>query len=295
MNPNGFARYLSLVKFSHTIFAMPFALLGFLLAIHAQEYHFSWGSLILVVLCMVFARNSAMSFNRFIDRYIDARNPRTAPRDIPSGRITPKNALIFSMVNALLFIATTYFINNLVFMLSPLALALVLGYSYTKRFTALCHFVLGLSLSLAPIGAYLSVTGGWYPLPFLFSGIVMLWVAGFDILYALQDEFFDRSESLRSIPAQLGRKRAIGVALLLHVVVLVLVAYAGFVFNLYLGVRGWLYWIGASLFVLLMLSQHAALKFPKLVGGKLPFAIVNGLSSIIYCTFTVASMYFPEV
>jgi len=163
--------YFSLVKFSHTIFAMPFALIGFFLAIKTTNYNFSDDGiklLILVILDMILARNAAMGFNRYLDRKIDAKNPRTAVREIPSGKIKSTYALGFVILNSLLFIVSTYFINELVFYLSPVALFVVLGYSYTKRFTWLCHFVLGLGLSLAPIGAYLAVTGMFELIPIIF-------------------------------------------------------------------------------------------------------------------------------
>ena len=152
-----FKNYLSLIKFSHTIFALPFALIGFFLA--SKDYGFEWQTLIYVLLCMVFARSAAMAFNRYIDRAIDFDNPRTAQvREIPNGTIKPQSALLFVIFNCVAFVATTYFINSLCFFLSPIALLVILGYSYTKRFTALCHLVLGLGLSLAPIGAYLAVS-----------------------------------------------------------------------------------------------------------------------------------------
>nr|MBC7613163.1 UbiA family prenyltransferase [Pseudopedobacter sp.] len=202
-------KYLSLVTFSHTIFAMPFAFIGFFLAINTTSASFSWLKLGLMILCMVFARNAAMAFNRYLDRDIDAKNPRTKQRDIPAGRITAKNALLFTIINCFLFIGATWFINLLCFFLSPIALIVVLGYSITKRFTALCHLVLGLGLSLAPIGAYLVVTGEFALLPILFSLAVLCWVSGFDIIYALQDEDFDRVENLHSIPSYLGKKNAL--------------------------------------------------------------------------------------
>ena len=166
---------------------------------------------------MVFARNSAMAFNRYLDREIDAKNPRTKVRDIPAGRITPAAALTFTLINCASFIITTWFINALCFYLSPIALLVVLGYSATKRFTALCHLVLGLGLSLAPIGAYLVVTGAFAMLPIFFSLSVLCWVSGFDIIYALQDEDFDRNENLHSIPAYLGKLNALRLSTLLHV------------------------------------------------------------------------------
>ena len=181
--------YLSLIKFSHTIFAMPFALIGFFLGL-------SWNTdgrdyikiFILVVLCMVFARSAAMAFNRYLDKNFDALNPRTAIREIPSGIISANSALLFTIVCSLLFMACAFLLNPLCFYLSPVALAVILGYSYTKRFTPLCHLVLGLGLSLAPIGAFLAVTAEFALVPVLFSIAVLLWVSGFDIIYALQDE-----------------------------------------------------------------------------------------------------------
>src|SRR5262249_2362332 len=226
--------YLSLIKFSHTIFAMPFALIGFFLAIikypgtiaHGNYLSTTvgWGwdatnpiwwkdnifsKFILVIICMVFARTAAMAFNRYLDRNFDARNPRTAIREIPSGIISANSALVFTVVSSFLFIVTCYFINRICFFLSPVALLVVLGYSDTKRFTPLCHLILGLGLSLAPIGAYLAVTGHFSFLPILFSLAVIFWVSGFDIIYALQDEEFDKSQRLYSMPAWLGKAKAL--------------------------------------------------------------------------------------
>lgn len=201
-------KYLSLIKFSHTIFAMPFACVGFGLGITDQ-----WGSFqdvdlsdwiwkgLGVVACMVFARSAAMAFNRYLDRNIDAMNPRTAMREIPAGLISPKRALTFTLINSILFVAAAGLINPLCFLLSPVALLVVLGYSYTKRFTALCHLILGIGLSLSVIGAYLAVTGSFSLMPIIFSFVVLTWVSGFDILYAMQDESFDRAQSLHSVPA----------------------------------------------------------------------------------------------
>src|SRR4026207_1465682 len=224
--------YLSLIKFSHTIFAMPFAMIGFFLGVFAYtsiipgwhnlifppQFDSSslWIKFILVILCMVFARSAAMSFNRYLDRSFDAKNPRTAIREIPSGILQANSVLLFTIINCILFIVCTFLINKLCFFLSPVALLVVLGYSYTKRFTALCHLILGIGLSLAPIGAYLAVTGKFDVLPVLFSFAVLFWVSGFDIIYALQDEGFDRSQNLHSIPASLGKSKALRVSELLH-------------------------------------------------------------------------------
>src|SRR5687767_2464381 len=193
--------YLSLVKFSHTVFAMLFAMIGFFLGLTTWSFSVvpGWNTVIypwkrilflflLVILCMVFARNAAMAFNRYLDRNFDAKNPRTAIREIPAGILEVNHVLMFTIANCLLFIACCFFINRICFFLSPVALFIVLGYSYTKRFTALCHLVLGIGLSLAPIGAYLAVAGKFELLPILFSLTVLSWVSGFDIIYALQDD-----------------------------------------------------------------------------------------------------------
>jgi len=219
--------YLSLVKFSHTIFALPFALLGFSLATIHYSDALSLKLLALVILCMLFARNAAMSFNRWADRDIDQVNPRTAQREIPAQKIKQQSALAFCIINAILFVAVTWFINPLCFYLSPVALLVTLGYSLTKRFTALSHFVLGLGLALAPTGAYLAVTGTFDWIPVIISFSVLFWVSGFDIIYALQDDDFDRENHLRSVPVVLGRKKALNLSLALHVVTTLLLITAG--------------------------------------------------------------------
>ncbi|HMR18145.1 MAG TPA: 4-hydroxybenzoate octaprenyltransferase, partial [Sphingobacterium sp.] len=181
-------KYMSLVLFAHSIFALPFAIIGFFLATTTTEYTFSVKLFALMLFCMVTARNAAMAFNRYLDRDIDALNPRTAIRDIPAGRISPRKALLFTIVNCLLFMVATYFINTLCLLLSPVALFVILFYSYMKRISPLCHLVLGLGLGLAPVGAYLAVTGAFHIVPIFYGLAVMTWVAGFDIIYALQDE-----------------------------------------------------------------------------------------------------------
>jgi 4-hydroxybenzoate polyprenyltransferase len=271
-------KYLSLVTFSHTIFAMPFAFIGFFLAVTTTAYSFSWQQLILMVLCMVFARNAAMAFNRYLDRDIDARNPRTQVRDIPAGRISANAALIFTVVNCMLFITTTWFINKLVFYLSPFALLVILGYSVTKRFTALCHLVLGLGLSLAPIGAYLAVTGEFAVLPVLFSLSVLCWVSGFDIIYALQDEDFDRSEKLHSIPAYLGKVNALKLSSFLHVLSAIFVIVPVFL----LPSLSWPYYIGIVFFCAMLIYQHLLVKPDDLSRVNFAFMTTNGIASVIF-------------
>ncbi len=279
--------YLSLVKFSHSIFAMPFALFGFFLALHINELSFDYWKLIYVILCMVLARNTAMGFNRYIDREIDKKNPRTQSREIPSGKVSEKAALFFVIINALLFIVTTYFINTLALILSPVALAVVMGYSYTKRFTSLCHVVLGLALALSPIGAYIAVTGSFNSIiPVLVSFSVLLWTAGFDIIYALQDDEFDSENGLFSIPGAIGRKKALILSRFLHFASSILLLVVG----LMLGFNTF-YLIGYALFTALLLNQHRLVKVDDLSKVNLAFFTMNGIASVIFGIFAVVSVW----
>ena len=272
-------KYLSLIKFSHTIFAMPFACIGFFLA--TQTNSVKWDTLFYVVLCMVFARSAAMAFNRYIDRDIDTANPRTAKvREIPNGSIKAKSALIFVLLNCLLFIGTTYLINPLCLALSPIALLVILGYSYTKRFTALCHLILGLGLALAPIGAYLAVSGKFEILPILFSLVVLFWVSGFDIIYSLQDEKFDKTQKLHSIPVLMGKKNALNLAKLLHFVTIILLLQIGNYTEF-----GKFYWIGFSIFSALLIYQHTLIKHNDLSKVNLAFFTTNGIASLMLGVF----------
>ncbi|OSZ78964.1 4-hydroxybenzoate octaprenyltransferase [Chitinophagaceae bacterium IBVUCB1] len=278
--------YLSLIKFSHTVFALPFAMIGFSLAVVKDGYTFSWALFAKVLLCMVFARTAAMAFNRYLDRRFDALNPRTAKREIPAGIIKPQNALWFTIANGTLFIATTYFINELCFYLSFASLFIILFYSYTKRFTALCHLVLGVGLSISPLGAYLAVTGAFSIIPVLFSLTVLTWVSGFDIIYALQDEDFDKSQQLHSIPAALGTSRALMVSNILHVCSALFVIYAGISGDFH-----FTYWIGAAVFIGLLLYQHLLVKPNDLSKVGIAFANTNGIASIVFAIFTIISFF----
>jgi 4-hydroxybenzoate polyprenyltransferase len=302
--------YLSLIKFSHTIFAMPFALIGFFLgansyaipivpgwhipALSADETRMRLrtveglvvSKLVLVVLCMVFARSAAMAFNRYLDRNFDSRNPRTAIREIPSGIISANSALVFTVVSSFLFIVTCYFINRICFILSPVALLVVLGYSYTKRFTPLCHLFLGLGLSLAPIGAFLAVTGYFSLVPILFSLAVIFWVGGFDIIYALQDEEFDKSQRLYSMPAWLGKAKALRVSEILHLLSAACVVEAGIA-----GAFGWLYWIGVLLFTGMLIYQHSIVKPNDIQKVNLAFMTANGIASVVFAAFVIADLF----
>jgi len=280
-------KYASLVKISHTVFALPFAIIGFYLALLSKSFGFDTLKFISVLLCMVFARNSAMSFNRIADKKYDEKNPRTKDREIPAGKIKIGNAVIFLSVNIILFIGCTYFINPLVLILSPVALATIMFYSLTKRFTYLCHFVLGLGLSLAPIGAYLVVTGSFDILPLMLSFAVLFWVAGFDIIYALNDISFDREHHLRSIPARFGIKKSLIISALVHLVSMIFIITAGVIYS-----GGVFYWTGTAVFGLLIIYQHIVVKPNDLSRVNLAFFTLNGFSSLIFLFFFLFDYYF---
>ena len=279
--------YFSLIKFSHTIFALPFTLIGFLLGAKEKNFEFEWKLPVLVLLCMVFVRSAAMAFNRWADRDIDAKNKRTIIREIPSGKISADSALLFVIINSLLFIACTFFINKICFFLSPVALFIVLGYSYTKRFTSLSHLVLGLGLSLAPIGAYLAVTGNFNLLPVLFSIAVLTWVSGFDIIYALQDIEFDKENKLNSIPSRIGIKGSLRTSEFLHLIASVILLFA----SLY-GKFSWIYLCGWGIFTALLVYQHTLVKSNDLSRMNLAFFTTNGIASIVFAVFTASDLFF---
>ena len=282
--------YLSLIRFSHTIFAMPFAMIGFFLGILKSGNHANGPAnlallFVLVVICMVSARSAAMAFNRYLDRHFDAKNPRTAIREIPAGIISANHALLFTIISAGLFIAACLLINRLCFLLSPIALFVILGYSFTKRFTPLCHLILGLGLSLAPIGAYLAVTGAFAILPVLFSLTVICWVSGFDIIYALQDEEFDKSLQLYSMPSWLGKSKALRVSEALHLGSTLLVAAAGIT-----GGFGWWYWMGVAVFLGMLIYQHAIVSPQDLSRVNIAFMTANGIASVVFALLVITDL-----
>lgn len=280
-------KYFSLVLFAHSIFALPFAFIGFFLAVNTTPAGFDGLKLALMLLCMVFARNAAMAFNRYLDRDIDAANPRTAMRDIPAGRIRASQALGFTIANSVLFIVATWFINSVCFFLSPIALAVVLGYSYTKRFTPLCHVILGLGLGLAPLGAYLVVTGVFEVVPILYSFAVLFWVAGFDIIYALQDEAFDREHGLNSIPVMLGKRNALRVSEVFHVLSAIFVLVPVFIAPL-----GWLYVAGVLFYCGLLVYQHLIVSPTDLSRVDRAFMTTNGIASVVFACFFLLDLFF---
>ncbi len=284
--------YLSLIKFAHTVFALPFALLAFFLGIQADGSKINWMLLLLIVLCMIFARSAAMAFNRYVDRHIDARNARTIVREIPAGVISPTAALRMVIIMSFAFIVTTWWVNPLCFYLSPVALAVILGYSFTKRFTWLCHFVLGLGLGLAPVGAYIAVTGRFDLLPILYGVMVMLWVSGFDILYALQDEEFDRAHGLHSVPGRFGKSRARRIAIGLHsICAVLLVGITWYQAGLF-PTLGWLHWIGTVGFVALLFLQHRLVFRYGLLKINQAFFETNGIASLMFGAAVIADVVF---
>jgi 4-hydroxybenzoate polyprenyltransferase len=286
-------KYLSLIKFSHTIFALPFAFIGFFLATNAiSGTGFSLYKFLLVIVCMVTARSAAMAFNRYIDRDIDAKNERTAIREIPSGQLALNSVKFFIGLNCILFIIATYFINQLCFFLSPVALIVVLGYSFTKRFTFLCHLVLGLGLSLAPVGSYIAVTGVFNEIPIFFGFAVLFWVAGFDIIYALQDEDFDRKEGLNSIPVLLGKKNALLLSRILHLISASFLVVAYFTAKTQFPNLEILSTVGLGLFLFLIVYQHSLVSVKDLSKINLAFFTTNGIASVLFGCCFILDLYF---
>lgn len=283
--------YLSLVKFSHTIFALPFALVGYFLGVNKPEYDFDWKLLILVLLCMVFARNAAMAFNRWQDRDIDGKNPRTVVREIPAGIIPEKSVLWFVILNCIGLMVTTYFINRICFYLSPVSILITLGYSYTKRFTALCHLVLGLGLSLAPVGAYMAVTGEFGLIPIILGTAVLFWVAGFDIIYALQDFEFDKSLDLHSTPVWLGKDKALQLSTVFHVFTASMIGLAAYFLQLEYPSVGIIHYLGALVFIGLLFYQHTLVKSNDLSKVNMAFFTTNGIASVIFGILLILDFY----
>lgn len=278
------ARYASFVKIAHTVFALPFALVGVVLA--SAERPVTATALLWVVVAFASARFAAMAFNRIVDRDVDARNPRTAAREIPAGRIGVRDAQVSVVIASAVFFIAAWRLNPLCLALAPAALAWVLGYSYTKRFTRWAHLVLGLGLGIAPVGGYLAITGRWsepwWLLPAL-AVAVMTWVGGFDILYALQDVSFDRAEGLHSLPAAMGERDAIALSRLLHATTVVALALAGAA----AGAGAWWYG-GVGVAAALLVYEHALVAPDDLTRLDAAFFRMNGLISIAFLAFVLA-------
>ena len=274
--------FLSLVKFEHTLFALPFALLS---AFHAAGGIPSLPTLFWILVAMVGARSAAMAFNRIVDRRIDAANPRTATREIPAGKVSVGQAEFFCAAAAALFVVAAWNLNTLCLALSPVALAAVLGYSFTKRFTSGAHAVLGLSLAIAPVGAWVAVRGSFAPLPLVLGFAVLFWVAGFDILYSLQDEAFDRQQGLHSIPTALGVKRALLVAAVSHAAAL------GLFFAVYVLARGGpLLGAGVVAAGAFRVRQHQIVQPDDLSRVDAAFFTANGWLSVVFSALGIVDL-----
>lgn len=265
------ATVLRMIKFEHTVFALPFAFLGMMLAAEGWP---SWQTAGWIVVAMVGARSAAMGFNRLADRKVDAANPRTAGRELPAGKVSPAFVAGFVVVSVALLLLAAWRLNPLALKLAPVALIVLLGYSYTKRFTSLSHLVLGLALAGAPLGAWVAVTGSFAPAPLVLGGAVLLWVAGFDVLYALQDLEFDRKSGLHSIPARLGATGALWVSGILHVAMLALLVLLPRFYEP--GLSG-VYWVGVAGCAALLTYQHWVVRPGDLSRLNAAFFFANGL------------------
>jgi 4-hydroxybenzoate polyprenyltransferase len=265
---------LAMIKFEHTLFALPFAFLGAILAANGLP---GWWQILWITVAMFGARSAAMTFNRIVDRDIDAQNPRTAMREIPVGKLSLPFAWAFLYVSIAVFVLASYLLNWLTFALSPVALLFVLGYSYAKRFTALAHIFLGIALSISPSAAWIAVRGNLFDVePILLSLLVMMWTAGFDVMYACQDFEFDRSSGLRSIPARFGIKRALWIARIFHFQAFVVLVLLYLVTGL-----GWLALIGVIAVGSLLVYQHTLVRADDLSRMNAAFFTTNAFVSVI--------------
>lgn len=275
--------YGRMIKFSHSVFALPFALSSAALA--ARGVGLRAGQVLWVLVAMLGARSAAMGFNRLADHALDARNPRTAGRELPRGALSRAEVWVFVTASSAALVVAAAMLNPLCLVLSPVALAIVFGYSYTKRFTALSHLFLGLALSVAPVGAWIAIRGGLEPTPLVLALAVLTWVAGFDIIYACQDAEFDRREGLRSIPARLGVRGALVVSRLLHAGTVVLLA------SLYrLTPLHPVYLAGVGAVALLLAYEHSLVRHDDLSRVDAAFFTINGWISVLYLGFVVTAV-----
>lgn len=278
----GLRDYLELVKFSHTIFALPFALGAMLIAAQGLP---AWNIVGWILLAMVGARTAAMGFNRIVDRHIDAKNPRTANREIPAGKIKVWQAALLVIISSALFIFAAWSLNPLAFLLSFPTLALLLGYSYCKRFTSLAHFVLGLCLGIAPMGAWIAVKGKFELAPIMLTLAVMFWVAGFDVIYATMDDAFDRDNGIHSLVQKWGIKGALFGAKIFHAIFIVLMLAFGFLAGLKV-----LFPIGVLGIAAFLIYEHALVKVEDIKKINAAFFTVNGIISVIFLALVIVSI-----
>lgn len=276
---------LEMIKFQHTVFALPFALMGMVLAADVSGRWPSWRTAAWVVACCVFARTAAMAFNRWSDADFDARNPRTVTRAIPAGLLSRRYVLAVALVSAALFVVCAGMLNRLALLLSPAALAVLLGYSYCKRFTSGSHFVLGLALGIAPIGAWVAVRGELHPVALLLGLAVLLWTAGFDIIYACQDVEVDRREGLHSIPARLGVPAALLLSRVLHAATLSALLGVGILAGMH-----WPWFAGTAAVGVLLLTQHLLVNPRDLSRISIAFFTVNSWVGVVMFLFTMLDL-----
>ena len=273
---------LEMIKFEHTVFALPFAIMSAFIASGGlpQLAKLGW-----ILVAMVGARSCAMAFNRLADAEIDSKNPRTSTRAIPAGLITKGAVWVFTLVSVGLLVFAAWRLNPLAFALSPVALAVIIGYSFTKRFTALSHLWLGLALSISPVGAWIAITGRFDWTPIVLCCVVLLWTAGFDIIYACQDVNFDRKHGLHSIPARIGIRWALWISSALHVVAVILLFIVPLLTEL-----GLFYYIGVGIVVLIFIYEHAIVKPNDLSRVNLAFFTLNGMISLVLMALSITDI-----
>ena len=272
-----------MVKFSHTVFALPFALAS--AAIAAHGHGITPGQVVAILLAMAGARTAAMGFNRIVDRDLDAKNPRTAGREIPTGKVTVFAAAALTTASAAVFIAAAASLGRLCLLLSPLVLALVLGYSFAKRFTWLCHLFLGLAIGIAPAGAWIAVRGGLGSPALWLTLAVASWIGGFDILYALADRDFDRSAGIRSIPARFGVPSSLGISGTMHLLTAIALVAAGRAAGL-----GAIYFCGVAAVVAILVYEHSIVRPSDMSRIDVAFFNLNGYVSLVYFAATLADV-----
>jgi len=276
-----------MVKFPHSVFALPFALSGAALA--AVGRGITPGQVFWIVLAMVGARNAAMGFNRLADHGLDAENPRTSGRELPAGRLSRAAVWSFTLSLAALFVLSAFALNRTCGILSPLALAIVFGYSYTKRITWASHLFLGLSLAIAPVGGWLAVRGSFSVVPWLLALTVVTWVAGFDVIYACQDLAFDRRKGLHSVPARFGIATALAIARGLHAGTIAAMAGVGIAAGLHP-----VYWLGVAIIAALLVFEHRMVRADDLSRLTVAFFNMNGVIGVVYLAATLAAVLLPS-
>jgi 4-hydroxybenzoate polyprenyltransferase len=285
MNKSRIRTVLEMIKFEHSVFALPFALVGALLAARAAGGLPTWRQILWIVVAMVGARSAAMTMNRIADIEYDRRNPRTAKRALPAGELTVGFARAFTMLASALLVVAAWRLNRLALELSPVALAILFFYSYTKRFTSWSHFVLGFCLGISPAAAWIAIRGSLDARMLILCAAVTLWVGGFDVLYACQDVEFDKTEGLHSIPKKFGIARALGIARVMHLAMVALLIWLATTFHL-----AWPAWVGIAVVALLLRYEHSLVKPNDLSKMNAAFFAVNGYISLLFLLFWGAAV-----